>query len=68
MKTYVCDSCKKIIDDPFEIKMKEFFYVADYDFGTAFPSPFKQTAKIHLCDECFNGLRLIAKEKGGAEE
>ena len=65
MKTYVCDSCRKIIDNPYEAKMKEFYYTAEYDFGTVFPSPFKEKKIIHLCEKCFLGLSLIAKEKGG---
>lgn len=63
MKVYQCDNCKRIITDPYETKMKEFFMGYDYDFGTSFYEPFKRKVKIHLCEDCFNGLRFIAEQK-----
>lgn len=67
MKTYVCDSCKTIIDEPYKVKMKEFIYIVECDVCTVFPHPFKEKKKIHLCDKCFLGLRILAEKKGGEE-
>lgn len=65
MKTYVCDSCKTIINNPYEIKMKEFYYGTEFDFGFAFPIERKIRGKIHLCDKCFSNLKYIAEQKRG---
>lgn len=63
MRTYVCDSCEKIISDPFEVEMKEFYYVPESGFGfIILPNPIKRKIKIHLCGECFKNLNKIAKE------
>ena len=63
MRIYQCDSCKKIIDDPFTVKMKEFYLGVDTDClsGIAIPVESRRRAKIHLCDECFKGLNLIGE-------
>lgn len=67
MKTYACDSCKTMIDNPHKVKMKEFYYAVEYDWGLRFPVEAKTKQKIHLCDKCFLGLRTIAERKGGEE-
>jgi hypothetical protein len=38
--------------------MKEFY------LGIAIPVEYKRRVKIHLCDECYKGLHLIAEKKG----
>lgn len=62
MKVYQCDSCKKVITDPYKVKMKEFYVGADFDNGMYFPLEARKTVKIHLCDDCYKGLRLIAEK------
>lgn len=61
MKVYQCDSCKKVISNPYTIKMKEFYLGADFDYGIAIPIECKSKIKIHLCDECYKGLNLIGE-------
>lgn len=63
MRIYQCDSCKKIIDDPFTVKMKEFYLGVDTDClsGIAIPVESRRRVKIHLCDECFKGLNRIGE-------
>lgn len=63
MRIYQCDSCKKIIDDPFTVKMKEFYLGVDTDClsGIAIPVESRRRVKIHLCDECFKRLNLIGE-------
>lgn len=63
MRVYQCDCCKKIIDDPFTVKMKEFYLGVDTDYlsGIAIPVESRRRVKIHLCDECFKGLNLIGE-------
>lgn len=76
MRIYQCDSCKKIIDDPFTVKMKEFYLGVDTDClsGIAIPIKSRRKVKIHLCDECYKGLNLIGElvpkkaKKGDGEE
>lgn len=63
MKVYQCDSCKKIISNPCKVKMKEFYVGADFDIGTYFPIDRIQKIRIHLCDDCYKGLHLIAEKK-----
>lgn len=60
MRVYQCDSCKKTITDPHAVKMKEFYVGADFDNGICFPVDVREKTKIHLCDECYKGLHLIA--------
>lgn len=69
MRVYQCDSCNKVISDPYTVKMKEFYVgVMDIDCssGIVIPIGSKRKIKIHLCDDCYKGLHLIA-EKGSVK-
>lgn len=65
MRVYQCDSCKKIIEDPFTVKMKEFYLRFDADYLSGLPFPVEnrkgRKMRIHLCDECYKGLNLIGE-------
>lgn len=61
-KEYVCDCCKAIIENPYKVKMKEFYIGAEIDSCGIFPVDSKRTTKIHLCDNCYKALKNI---KGG---
>ena len=62
---YVCDACGKIMKDPHEAKMKEFYVGCCFDFGGSFPIDAVRKRKVHLCDDCFKGLnKLVDKVKG----
>lgn len=63
MRVYQCDSCYKVIADPYTVKMKEFYLGVDTDClsGVPFPVESKRKIKIHLCDECYKGLNLIGE-------
>ncbi len=67
MRVYQCDSCNKVIADPYTVGMKEFYLGVDTDYfsliGTAIPVERKRKIKIQLCDDCFKGLHLIAEKK-----
>lgn len=63
MKVYECDACKKIIQDPYEVKMKEFYVGCSFETCSVLPSNYIRKVKIHLCDDCFNGLNKIVKDK-----
>ena len=63
MKTYICDSCQRVIHEPYEMKMKEFYIGCSFELSGVFPNPSKRKIVVHLCDECFNGLSLIAQKK-----
>ncbi len=66
MRIYQCDSCYKIIENPYIVKMKEFYVGIDTEYFTRIKTPVKskRKIKIQLCDECYKGLHLIAKLKG----
>lgn len=66
MRVYKCDSCNKLISDPYTVKMKEFYLGVDTDYfsGIAIPVECKRKIKIDLCDDCFKGLHVIAEKKG----
>lgn len=65
MRIYQCDCCKKIIDDPFTVKMKEFYLGFDTDCSSDIVIPIerKKKIKIQLCDDCYKGLHLIAEKR-----
>lgn len=61
-KVYKCDCCEEIIKDPHEARMKEFYVGADYDIVCGIlPLNSKNTTKIHLCDNCYKGLKAIGE-------
>lgn len=60
MKTYLCDSCGVVIDNPYTQRMKEFYIARD---ACHRPSNCKRTIKIHLCEMCFYSLKHIAIER-----
>ena len=64
-KVYKCDSCERLIENPYKAKMKEFYLGCKFDFGMCFPEESKRKVKIHLCEDCFKGLYHIAKECEG---
>lgn len=65
MRIYQCDSCYKIIENPYIVKMKEFYVGIDIEYFPRIETPIerKRKIKIQLCDDCYKGLHLIA-EKG----
>lgn len=60
-KVYKCDSCCGMIENPYIAKMKEFYLGTIFDFGMAFPEETKIKRKIHLCESCFKGLKVIGE-------
>lgn len=63
MRVYQCNSCGRIIENPYKEKMKEFYVDADFDCGMYFPIEHTRKVKIHLCDNCYKGLRHIAEKE-----
>ena len=65
MRVYQCDSCNKVIADPYIVKMKEFYVGIDTEYFTRIKTPIerKRKIKIQLCDDCYKGLNLIAEKK-----
>lgn len=63
MRIYQCDSCKKAIEDPYIVKMKEFHVGIDIEYFSQIEIPIenKRRVKIHLCDECYKSLNLIGE-------
>nr|DAE97502.1 MAG TPA: Protein of unknown function (DUF2757) [Caudoviricetes sp.] len=66
MRIYQCDCCEKVISDPYTVKMKEFYLGmmdTDSSSGIVIPIDSKRKIEIHLCDDCYKGLHLIAERK-----
>lgn len=59
MKAYTCDICKIAITDPYTAKMKEFYWACDYEIDGIYPKKAKRKQKLHLCGNCFEGLKGI---------
>ena len=59
MKVYVCDICSITIDDPHTLKMKEFYWACDYENDGIYPAKAKRKQKLHLCGNCFEGLKSV---------
>ena len=62
-KVYICDSCRTVIDNPFEVRMKEFYIGRDFELEGVFLFPSTCKRRIHLCDECYKNLRYIGNKK-----
>lgn len=62
MKAYVCDSCGRVMSDPYRENMKEFYLDSVYEFGAILPEKRKRRKKIHLCKDCYKGLCSIAEK------
>lgn len=60
-EAYICDACGAAIQYPHSQKMKEFCLKGSYDMGTVFKKGVKEEKKVHLCDNCYHALRLIAE-------
>lgn len=63
MRVYQCDSCNKVIADPYTVKMKEFYVEIDTEYFTRIKTlvKSKRKIKIQLCDDCYKGLNLIGE-------
>ena len=59
MKAYKCDICEIAITDPYTAKMKEFYLACDFEFEGIYPKKAKRKQKLHLCWNCFEGLKGI---------
>ena len=62
-QVYLCDACNVKITDPHKVKMKEFYVGCSYELFGTFPVDSTRKVKVHLCDDCYKGLRMIAKNR-----
>lgn len=67
MLVYKCDACGELISDPYELKMKEFCVEVECDSCGVFPVKRKRKVEVHLCEECYTGLFMIAEGKTSKE-
>lgn len=65
MKIYQCDSCYKIIENPYIVKMKEFYIDNTHSIQDENSIESKRKIRIHLCGECYKRLisywQIVAK-------
>ena len=62
-KVYKCDNCGRMIENPYTERMKEFYMGSKFGIGMCFPEESKQKVKIHLCHDCYKGLKNVADKK-----
>lgn len=69
MKVYVCDACGRIMTDPHQAAMKEFYLSSYIDVdGDPVARRFTKKVKIDLCPDCFHTLHLIRKKEYKKDE
>ena len=68
MKAYVCDACGSVLEDPYSVNMKEFYVGCDFDLFVGGPIGATRRVKMHLCEDCFHGLKLIAEKARRAND
>ena len=59
MKVIQCDCCKKIIEDPYEVKFREYLLEAEYNSVGVFPVKSKRKSVLDLCADCYNNLQVM---------
>ena len=59
-KVYKCDACGVMMDDPYWVRMKEFYIGRGFCGGRAYESNLCKKTKVHLCDKCYRNLNDIA--------
>lgn len=68
MRVYQCDCCNKVISNPHNVKMKEFYIDNTHSIQDENPIESKRKIRIHLCDECYKRLisywQITAKRGG----
>ena len=64
-KKYVCDICGDIVENPYAVRMVEFYIGAKIDFGSVFPEDCKGKRRIHVCPCCKEDFAAFVKERRG---
>lgn len=67
-EVYKCDACSVMIDRPYDVQMKEFYIGCSFESYGVVPVNSRRKVKVHLCDECFKGLKMIARNLRRAED
>lgn len=63
MLAYICDSCGDTISNPFKANVREFYEGVSIESMNINVEHVSRKIEIHLCDECFKGLKDIVKNK-----
>lgn len=63
MKTIICDICEKDIggDKKYDLKVREFYLAAAFYEHCVLPEPSSRKRRIHLCGDCYDLIKKIAK-------
>lgn len=58
-RVYICDMCMDIVQNPYEVRMKQFCVPIgkEYKEGTGRC----RKKKIHLCRKCLEKLKVVAE-------
>lgn len=62
MKVTLIRATERPVDLICEAEMKELSVLAEENGGALMPFTSVKRVRIHLCGECFHGLRLIAED------
>jgi hypothetical protein len=57
-----------VIEDVYREEMKEFYIGCDFEYCGVFPVASKRKIKVDLCEDCYQGLHLIAKAKRSEQQ
>lgn len=63
MQAYICDSCGKVMTDPYHAKMREFYQGLSFEGMRPMAEDATKEITIHLCNDCFKGLNTIYENK-----
>ena len=64
MRVYQCDSCYKIIENPYIVKMKEFYVGIDTEYFTRIKTLVKSKRKIKIQLWLLQRLKSYCRKKG----
>ena len=61
MKIYACDACGVKIENPYDVRMKEFNTTTFFTDKSVLRQDSKKKRKIHLCGTCFRNLNKTSE-------
>lgn len=62
-QVYQCDACGEVMKNPYDAKMKEFYVGCTFDLDRVWPTNWTRVKRIHLCEDCYHGLKKLAADK-----
>lgn len=67
MKVFQCDCCKKNIEDPYEVNLREYLLEDEYVSGYIFKKKKLKQKSCDLCADCYKKLHQVMQIKDSAD-